>query len=363
MNIIKVLGNCGIWLLVLPLCIGIFPASIIRKKQKSLTMIYLSGWLVMIAFFQVVGFAFVYMQRSLTDLSFVYMISMDVLGFAGLVFIMFDVVRKGFSDYLELPKIKKMPLKDILTWSVFGLTIIGQMCLAFFIQTPNGDDAYYIGVANIADQMDKMYNINPYTGWSQPLDYRHALSLFPIFYSFLARQCDIHVAIVAHTIMPPVLILITYLIYYQIGKALFENDNSKNSVFMVLISGLQIFGASSELSNEVFFLTRTWQGKSILANIAIPAAFCLFLKLARFGKNRERTKVVCFEFAGYFGLLMLVNILGGFASGLGLLLLMIYEGLVLLIISIRNKSAWFIAGGFVCMIPCFIFMYIYVFVK
>ena len=86
----------------------------------------------------------------------------------------------------------------------------------------DGDDAYYVVQSVITDETDTLYRILPYTGFSTSLDMRHAMAVFPIWIAYLARMTGIHATIVSHSILPLVLIPLTYLIYYEIGKVLFK---------------------------------------------------------------------------------------------------------------------------------------------
>ena len=127
--------------------------------------------------------------------------------------------------------------------------------------------------------MDSLYRINPYTGRSAPLDVRHALALFPIWEAFIAGMSGIHPVIVMHSVMPLLLIPLTYLLYFRIGKELFGRKRIMLPVFMILMALFQIFGNVSVYTNETFFLTRTWQGKSVAGNFILPAVFWIFLNL------------------------------------------------------------------------------------
>lgn len=357
-----VIGNivyCILWFLLIPMTIGTLPSYMIKKNKKSILQIYLMGWLVEMAVFQVLATIFVFKERTFSELHSVFSMLMWGLAFISLIFAILDIARKGINDYFDLISIKKIQKKDIVTAILFAIIFTIQIVFAVIMETPNGDDSYYVTIGNIANMLDKMYTVSPYTGGPQELNFRHAMSEFPLMYAFFARGLGLHVTIIAHKLLPPFLITITYMIYYRIATSLFENDKSKCAVFMVLISCIQLFGAFSIYSSEVFFLTRTWQGKSMLANIAIPAAISILLRISKERKVGETlvTKRLC----GYYLLLTLDNIFGGFCSSLGLFLLLIFEGVILLIVSIRNKSTWYLTLGFATMIPSFVYMFFYIF--
>ena len=356
------------WFLAIPFAVGTLPVYLVRKGRKNIVVIYLSGLCIMASVFQVLGTVFVFGYKTFTQLVSVYTIVIELIALAGLILFIIGTIKKSEDEYFELPTYKNVPKIEWFTTLFFLALLFAQILLAWFVETPNGDDGYYVAIGNIANMTDKMFTVNAYTGWSEELNFRHALSQFPLFYGFIARKLDIHVAVVAHKFLPPFLIVVTYMIYNRIALYLFNFERSKKNIFMVLIAALQLFGASSIYSNEVFFLTRTWQGKSMLANIAIPGVFLILLALCKEKvltnkemKGKALGERISPRFIGLFIMLCFTNIFTGFTSCLGMLLVLIYEGLVLLLITIRKKNSWYITLGFASMIPCFVYIFLYMF--
>lgn len=60
------------------------------------------------------------------------------------------------------------------------------------------------------------------------------------------------------------------LIIYQIGKRLFDGNRKKADLMLVFVCVLQLF-CGTIYSSGTFFFTRSYEGKAILANIAIPS--------------------------------------------------------------------------------------------
>ena len=141
-----------------------------------------------------------------------------------------------------------------------------------------------------AQQTDTLYRIDPNRGVSMPLDARHALALFPIWEAYVGTMCGIHATVMTHSVAPLLLIPLTYLIYYEIGRELFCNKKRLLPMFMVLMALWQMFGNVSIYTTETFFLTRTWQGKSFAGNFIIPAVFWIFLCLFREEERENRQK-------------------------------------------------------------------------
>ena len=78
-----------------------------------------------------------------------------------------------------------------------------------------------------------------------------------------------HPIVQAKIVMSCMNVLTANLIIYQIGKRLLENDAKKADLMVVFTCMLQLF-CGTLYSSGTFFFTRCYEGKAILANIAIP---------------------------------------------------------------------------------------------
>lgn len=345
------------WLVVIPIMIGVMPSFALERRQKTMSTIFLSGWLVMAAVFQVLAVPFIMNKKSLTELEFTYTAIILILAISGLLFYIVGILHDGVDEFIVLPKKESIEVKVFIYWAIYIGLLLFQVVMSICMMTPDGDDAYYVVHAVIADQQDTMYLKNAYTGGHGALDARHVLAPFSMFYAFLARKSGLSATIVAHLVMPIVLIPITYLIYYKIAEQLFPKDRSQIPVFMIILSGIQMFGNTSVYTNETFFLTRTWQGKSILANVALPAAIYVLFMISRKTEKKiiEHNSIV----AGWFGVLFLTNLMGALASSLGLLLMSMLEIVCGIFIAVRNKRFWVMPAIVGAMIPCIVYVLLY----
>ncbi len=358
MMMLQTVSSLVIWMVLVPCTAGIVPAVLLREKKISLTTVFVAGWCFMLAVFQLCAVPAVLLKKSLSDLEVVYTLLMGILSVTGITIASVGLLRKSLNEWMDFNLWKTNSKEDWITWGLFAVLLLGQLIMSVVYMTPDGDDAYYVTHAVMADELDSMYLKNPYTGADGALDARHVLAPFSMFIAFLARKSMVHATVIAHTGLPLALIPLTYCVFYRIGTAFWEKERGKISIFMVLISLAQLFGASSIYTNETFFLTRTWQGKSLLANVALPMAFyILFMICKRTEKGRKNQTI---HVGGWYILLTMVNLLGALASSLGLLLLVILESGFFLLISIRNRRPWVLFVGILSMIPCFFFMLLYV---
>lgn len=164
-----------------------------------------------------------------------------------------------------------------ILWLIFGLLLLLQLILTVCMAYEEGDDAFYVAISTITDAADNMYQLLPYTGTGTGLDARHGLAPFPIWVAYLARTSGVKAVTVAQVVLPLVLILMAYGIYYLIAIRLFDGNRKTISFFMIVTEVLVLFGGYSVFSAENFLLVRASQGKAVIANIII--SFLLYMML------------------------------------------------------------------------------------
>ena len=237
------------------------------------------------------------------------------------------------ADGTNLKKIRsKETREEGLLW-LFVILLIGfQMFMAFTLTSFDGDDAYYVVQSVLADETDTLYRIRPYTGLSTGIDLRHSLAVFPIWIAYIARMSGVHATIVAHSVLPLVLIPVTYWIYLETGKKLLKREPQKLPVFMIFICILQIFGNVSIYTNATFFLTRTWQGKSLLANVVLPAIIWLVLWIFDNDNYEKENRV------GLWTLLVITNFVAAMSSTASVFLAAMLIGVIGLVMGIKEKD-------------------------
>ncbi|MDE6740514.1 MAG: hypothetical protein K2K07_15630 [Lachnospiraceae bacterium] len=380
------------WLAVIPFCIGLIPANFISDKNRGPGFVLLAGYFGMWALFEVV------------TMPAVLFVKYDNFKVASVLFAVLSILCAAVGLWLWYRKrkahktnqkndtnvncanrikewiaaqVKRMSWAERIEWLLFFVLLGFQLYKAVAYASFDGDDAYYVVESLIAQQADVMYRILPYTGRPTDLDIRHALAVFPMWIAFVAARSRIHATIVSHMIMPLVLIPLSYLVYYEIGRHLFKTnaygmrkegtaskktgrnraddgnifDRENLPIFMILMAMFQIFGNVSIYTSETFFLTRTWQGKAVVASLVIPALFWMFLWIydgKRYGD------------AGLWFVFVCINMTAGVCSSIAVFLVCILMALTAFCLAITERDYRVILKmGAVC-IPNVIYMAVYV---
>lgn len=338
-----------LWLGIIPFGIGLLPIRLMKESDRTPGVIWLSGYFVLFALFEFIGIPIVIwmVYHSFAMLCRIFAIACALLSLLG-VFLSIRIAKKNHTTWKGIEgiknKIAEVGMEEKLYYVLFFLLMAFQMYMAFTRASFDGDDAYYGVQGVIAQQRDSLYRFNPYTGRSAPLDVRHALALMPIWEAFVGKMSGVHATIVAHSVIPLVMIPLVYSMYYQIGKKLLSDKKNMLPIFMVVMALLQMFGNVSIYTNETFFLTRTWQGKTVTGSLILPAVFWIFLCLFEKDKKEKDEKEI-----GYWLLLAFINLAAGLSSSLAVLLSALLVAGLAVLFAIKNKSFMIlIKAGLTC---------------
>lgn len=396
------------WLLAVPFCIGLIPANFIAAGKRSPGFVLLSGYFGMWALFEIAAVPAVlwveYDNFQIASAVFTVLTLFGaaagivllyrnrkagmpglVFGSAGIGSLCGDTGRRADGDAksdkcvsgtgalkVRMTAFGRWLLHDTgIEWLLFFGLLAFQLYKAVAYASFDGDDAYYVVESLLAQEAGVMYRILPLTGGSTGLDVRHAMAVFPMWTAFVSVRAGIHATIVSHVVMPLLLIPLTYLLYYEIGRTLFvqapqagaEETGKRGAavfcrenlpVFMVIMALFQIFGNVSIYTNETFFLTRTWQGKAVAGALVIPAIFWVFLKDDK-GVRNGRTD------AGLWILLVCINMTAGVCSSISVFLVCILIAATTLCLAVAERD-WKILFkvGAAC-IPNVVYMAVYVY--
>ncbi|MEZ3444035.1 MAG: hypothetical protein K1W30_02650 [Lachnospiraceae bacterium] len=323
--------------LPVPFCLGLIPVKHMDRLQRTPAMTYVCGWFVSFFLFELTAVPFILFEQSFTLLVTVYTCIV-----AAVLVLSLWKGRSLWKDYLEeIRTLGEMPWTVKLGWAVFFLLVFFQMAYAVLYEYYDGDDAYYIAIAVLTDKFDTMYLRDAYSGYIRPLDTRHAFSPTPVYQAWLSRLSGIAPAVVAHSVLAPVWLMFLYCIYGQICSRLLRNQKKYRPLFMILIAVWFMYGNISLYTTETFAMTRTWQGKGMMAGMVIPALFLCLLYLAQEDVSQ-----------GMWLLFICVCMTAVFATSISFMVIPTITGVAAVLLGIRKKSVRFAAELFLCCAPC-----------
>lgn len=325
-----------------PLCIGLLPVSFMQERHRNIGMVYSCGWLMMFASFQLMVIPFIVNRIGFSVVARL---------FTGIVLAL-CLLGIGCGIW-KRNLVWRLPAKR--TWFLWGmivLLVVMQMVFSFYMQYLDGDDAYYVAMSLSILTDDKMYLTNPYYGYSQELDVRHALSPVPIFIAWMGRVTGMHVTVLSHSFLGPAFILVRNVLYGLIGSRIFEKEQEKVPLFLLFLNLWYLFGNVSLYTVETFAYTRIWQGKSMFGNLVVPA-----MLLWMFFVVKEQMK------AGEWVMLFLLSAVAAFTTSIGIFLFPVFIVLAGVWIALHRKNVVVLFEFCVCCIPSFVYGILYLFLR
>ena len=332
---------------VLPFCAGVLPVRIMKEEHRSFGMIWVSGWFMMFAVFQVLVVPFIVTEQSFSLAVRTYSIVISAIAVVSVV-----IGRRALKKSMDNLKDDHIENGQLPVMILVLVLIAVQLAGAFFLQYLDGDDAFYVATSLTSEHTDTMYRFTPYYGANGELDIRHALSPVPIFMAWLARVSGIHVTILCHSYISMLFLLLMYMIYFQMAKRLFANQKKNQWLFLLTLSIWYLFGNVSIYAAESIAFTRTWQGKSMFPNLIIP-----YLFLWMFCMAKDEMDI------GEWAMLFVTTLAATFTTSTGIFTVPILLGMEALIIAVVKKRAMVVVQTVACLVPCLFFGMLYLFLK
>lgn len=318
-------------------CGSLFMKIVKMKQEASLAVII--GYLLYFSVFEVVAIPVTLLWVPLRTFSVGWGVFSGVMVILAAVFLWKQWKKQiqGVPDIWE---------EHSWMFALAAAVILLQCLIVALYQDTTVDATYYVGTVSASVYTGTINRYNPYTGV--------ILSKFPARYIFSAYPthnavwCDllgVHPIVQAKVVMSMINVLVSNLIIYQIGKRLFDNEKKKADLMVCFVCLLQLFSYTI-YTPGTFFFTRAYEGKALLANVAIPAV--LYCCIWFWQKSEANMWVVLF----------LVSLSAVAFSGSSIILAAAIGVGILPTIFMRKEFLKLIPLG-ICMIPEFAYLLLY----
>lgn len=260
-------------------------------------------------------------------------------------------IKLVFKDCFKNYKTKNIVLFCLAL--IVTLMIVGFQCQRYVsFMFIDDDDSRFVVNAVEAYENDTMLTANPATGiehetWVRELS-KDVVSPWMLYVALIAKIFSIHPTIVAHTILPPVLLIMSYMAYWLLGASIFQNRKTHSMLFVMVISIINLYFSDTTHTQSYVTLVRLWQGKAIVAAVMIPVLLCFMMRLYREQKQN-----------GMYAVIFVTALATCLLSGIGIFFSGIMIGTFGLYNCIVTKKYKEIVGVIIACIPTLIYGVIY----
>lgn len=315
---------------------------VLKIKNEGILFAIVSGTMLWWAVMELILVPMTMAKLSFGSLVYVYTAVVLAFSAAGCFF---------WKEILEDIRDLFMHIREYLTLGhlVAFILICYQLYFIHHHMYLEWDDTYYVNLANAAVYSDQIYWVYPETGAFADFDKRYVLSLWPIFYAWLSKLVGVIPTIMAHTILPWLIIPLAYMVYALMGKELFPKDRQMQGMFLAMAVLLHLFMSGEHTSGITFLSITPWVGKGILASVLIPLLFYWILRTSR--EERINNWI----------LLGITCLAGCLLSSMGIMLVPVFVGIAVFLECIRKKSICYLLCGVGACVPCIILGIYYIY--
>ena len=337
--------------MIVPFLLGTIPVKYMNRFQRTPAMMYLCGWFVSFSVFELVSVPFILLERSFMEVVVIYSLVIMILLVVS-VWNGYQVIAQLWSWKSWWKDVAKMSWWTRLGWLVVAILLVIQLIHAVVFEYYDGDDSYYVAQAVMTNTFDTMYLRDNYTGYIYPLDIRHALSPTPVYIAWMSKVSGIHPTVIAHSVLSVAWLVLMYCIYEQIGKRLLAKNKDWLPLFLIFIEVWFLYGNISLYTSETFAMTRTWQGKGLMAGVIFPALLLSLIYLAD-----QKTRF------GNWLLFLTVILSAVFATSIAFMLIPTIVGLSAVLIGWQKRSAKTVLLMGAGCLPCILLGFCYLMLR
>ncbi|MFI3236956.1 MAG: DUF6077 domain-containing protein [Lachnospiraceae bacterium] len=334
-----------LWIIVLPCIVGVLLVE--RQAEHIIIKQWLYGQFLLWAVFHIITVPYILLGQNLDFVVTRYLWIVGVLLAVSIACFVRSITKYGYErKSIVLPKANTL-------WLAFTVLFIVQVMAMLFFAVNDGDDAFYMAIANIAQSGGNMYTVNAYSVGMIEMNYRYALAPFPIWLAFLTEISGIHTLVIGHVVLGVFMLVFFYALHFLLAKELLHDDKKAIAIFMLFLAVFVVWGNTSTHTPASFLITRSRQGKALVASIVLPMLWVLIVDFMKRLQNKEK---VGYRFYVIIASVMLTAALG---SSMGGVLCIVVWGSFCLMCAILYKKPAILLPGVISSLPTFAFAVIY----
>lgn len=247
------------------------------KAEASLALIF--GYLLYFSVFEVLALPMTLAWVPLKTLCIVWGILL-VLTVCAAAFFLRKQWKKQIHTVSDIGKSHGAMLLLVIA------VILLQCMIVVLYEDTTVDAAYYVGTVTTSVHTGTLGRYSPYTGaLYKKFQARYVFSMYPMHNAVWCKFLGIHPIVQAKVVMSVINVLVSNLIIYQIGKRLFRDGKKQADLMVCFVCLMQLFSYTI-YTPGTFFFTRSYEGKSLLANVTFPVV--LYCSLWFWQEKKDR---------------------------------------------------------------------------
>ncbi len=327
-----------IYLTIIPLLVGM-----VYGYQNSLAEVYLKGSLLTFGIFSLCYYLVLLVLRG-TSMD----LMMQAFHAALVPVLVVGAIRLFWErgSLLSNNKDWKVCLGEPRIWMVLALALIAwHIARVGFLQPFEFSDSQtYDALINDMAQTGVIYGQEPRLGTVLPsltqVDARYIITSWYFYEAYLARLTGLHAMVVTETIIPMVVLFLSYLTLWWMSRLLFREHPQRRWLFLFLCGVIAEAQLVFQDSSAYMLIWPAW-GKNVVSSIICPLIAVLFLELVQ---KRRSVVEVTFQ-------LFLCSFLAANASAASMMAIPLELGALCLVFAIAKRRFGILVIGAIAVMP------------
>lgn len=258
--------------LVMYIIFGNWLFLLIKFKSHSILFTLLVGWFSYFFVFQIIALPCKLIGVSLNLLAIIWSIISSLI----VLSTTYMGKKRGMNEIVS--QIKKLDAKICFFLLIIILIQIVIIEINGYVGSPM-DASYYIGDVTASVYSNSISTINPYTGLRiQNVVSDYVFENLQTHSAVICKMFRIHPLVEIKTCLTSIVIVLSNISYYEIGKIVLKGNKIKSLIMMIIIMIINL-SYTSIFSTSSFFFNRTFEGKTILGNVIIPCYILMYYKM------------------------------------------------------------------------------------
>ncbi|MEX0748989.1 MAG: DUF6077 domain-containing protein [Candidatus Saccharimonadales bacterium] len=206
------------------------------------------------------------------------------------VFLALNTVVLIYGLVIFIKKIRdgEIAFKKPSLMAIFAIiSLLVSIGLAQFYVKYDADDAFYVSLTEQSIGTDQLYLYDPSTGNAEfPISKAYIFQSWELLQASMAHSFQLTAVEFAHSLIPMLIMILVFSAHKYIYKDLLRSDEYTYLALLLLFIFL-LFSGFSIYSQGSFLMTRSWQGKAILAALILPMLLNSLLATYNRPDNKE----------------------------------------------------------------------------
>lgn len=175
--------------------------------------------------------------------------------------------QQRWSSWLAFTPEDEQPAGRLVWGTAIGFIVL-QILSAMVFDRPDWDDCYYLAAVLDFQHTERLHAEEPTHREGLPVNIINVVIAWEMWQAVLSWWSGLNPMVVAHGLLPPLLIALAYVAYTRVLTAVLP----RRWVPLALlgVAAYHVWGISSHDTPANFLLTRIWQGKAVLMHIGLP---------------------------------------------------------------------------------------------